>query len=139
MRKLCFRKLHGYKYQLTDRHVCNTHILKFDISTDYIKLDKEGMLEIKEHYAWDGPSGPTFDTDNFMRGSLVHDALYQLIRMKELPDTMRKQADIILKNICKEDGMSGFRSQYVYWAVRLFGAKSAKPGDIKAPQPICLN
>lgn len=138
MSNLCYRKLRGYKYQLSEKHICHTNIKKFDINTKFICLDPSGILTIKEYYAWDGPSGPTIDTHNFMRGSLVHDALYQLIRMKELPHNLRKQADILLRTICKEDGMSSIRSRYVYWAVRMFGGKSAKPGDIRAPEPICI-
>ena len=68
----------GYKYQLKE-----TSTIAIDISpetpidTEYITLDSQGNLTIKKGYAWDGPSGPTIDTLTFMRGSLVHDALYQ--------------------------------------------------------------
>jgi len=50
----------------------------------YLKLDGDGQFEFSKGYAWDGPSGSTVDTLNFMRGSLVHDALYQLIRMEKI-------------------------------------------------------
>lgn len=105
----------------------------------FIILSSSGLLTISKGYAWDGPSGPTIDTKTFMRGSLVHDALCQLMRMKLLPITLKDYADRSLQRICKEDGMCRFRAWYVYWGVRLF-AKSAvtKPqeGDtqiIEAP------
>jgi hypothetical protein len=88
------------------------------------------MLTIKKGYAWDGPSGPTFDTPSFMRGSLVHDALYQLICEDSLPDFFRAYADRLLYRLCREDGMSSVRAWYVYKAVEAFGeshTKSEKP------------
>ena len=69
----------GYKYQLVEEYQVRVSLIpENDIKTDFIELSTEGMLIIKKGYAWDGPSGPTIDTPNFMRGSLVHDALYQL-------------------------------------------------------------
>ena len=59
------------------------------------RLNTKGHLIIKRSYAWDGPSGPTIDTKNFMRGSLVHDALYQLMRHEHLSsDEWRAVADL---------------------------------------------
>jgi len=64
-----------------------------------------------------------------MRGSLVHDALYQLMRKKQLPVSYKDYADKLLHDICIEDGMSKFRAWYVYHAVRLFGKGAIKPDD----------
>lgn len=88
----------------------------------YIAIDG-GRISIKKGYAWDGPSGPSFDTENFMRGSLVHDALYQLIGEGRLDPVvaMRRRADDALHRICREDGMCVIRASWVYAAVRLFG------------------
>lgn len=78
----------------------------------------------------DGPSGPTFDTLTFMRGSLVHDALYQLMREGGLDRQMyREAADITLRQICLEDGMNPIRAWWVYQGVRLFGNPSADPAN----------
>ncbi len=93
----------------------------------YVSLSLGGTLKINSGYAWDGPSGPTIDTPDFLIGSLVHDALYQLMRERKLPQSYRKIADQILKRICLEEGMPSWRAFYVYYAVRLFGASSAKP------------
>ena len=79
------------------------------------------MLLIKQGYSWDGPSGPARDTNNFMRASLVHDALYQLIEESQLHKKHRKDADKAMRKICKEDGMGGPRRFWTYWAVRIFG------------------
>ena len=61
-----------------------------------------------------------------MRGSLVHDALYQLMRNNFISKVKwRKSADRELRKICLEDGMSFIRAWGVYQAVRLFGGKAA--------------
>jgi len=62
-----------------------------------------------------------------MRGSLIHDALYQLIRLGELPKELRIEADKVLKRACLADGMSRFRAWYVYKSVRMFGGGAIKP------------
>ncbi len=129
--KVLYRKLNKYKYKLHQDYVIDIHILGYEISTDYIELSKYGILIIKNGYCWDGPSGPTIDTVNFMRGSLVHDALYQLLRLQLLPLSCRKSADIIIKILCLQDGMSMFRVTYVYYCLRLFGGFFVKSKKIK--------
>ncbi len=63
-----------------------------------------------------------------MRGSLVHDGLYQLMRDGLLDhEKYRKDDDDLLRVVCKEDGMSSFRAWYVYRSVRIFGGSSAEP------------
>ena len=123
----------GYKYQLKKSYILNIPITPPEsIVTEYIQLDNEGNLTIKKGYAWDGPSGPTIDTKTFMRGSLIHDALYQLMRENHLDHKKyRDQADRILQKICKEDGMWSFRAWYVYHGVRLFSDPAADPAAKK--------
>jgi len=117
----------GYKYQLQETYRVSTPIKPtLPIATEYISLSLAGDLVIQRGYAWDGPSGPTVDTKNFMRGSLVHDALYQLMREGHLvPELHRKPADELLRQMCREDGMCAIRAWWVYWGVRLGGGDSA--------------
>ncbi|MBC8182863.1 DUF1353 domain-containing protein [candidate division KSB1 bacterium] len=98
-----------------------------------LSITKDGLLKIKSKYAWDGPSGPTIDTKNFMRGSLVHDALYQLMREKKINQNQRLRADEILREICIDAGMSKLRAWWVFKGVRIGGAKSAKLDVLTAP------
>ena len=127
--RITYRKLRKYKYQLISDYT-TTIPLKKNAGIDYVILNETGTILIKQKYAWDGPSGPTIDTKNFMRGSLVHDALYQLIREGKLNDKEdRKVADQILRDICREDGMSSIRAAIVYRGVRWFGKSSAKYDD----------
>ena len=129
MRCIAYKK--GYKYQLTGTYSLPCDICPgIEVHTEHIHLMR-GSLVIMKGYAWDGPSGPAIDTPNFMRGSLVHDALYQLIRMGWLPAGCRGEADLLLKAICLEDGMSKLRAWWVYNAVRHWGWLSTDPGAEK--------
>jgi len=127
----CIAYKGGYKYQLKARYVVSISIKPTKaIRTKYIALSTKGLLTIREGYAWDGPSGPTIDTLSFMRGSLVHDALYQLMRENYLDhDTYREAADRTLQSICKEDGMWRIRAWWVYQGVRFFGKPASDPAD----------
>ena len=129
MERIIYRE--GYKYQLADTYSVQVDIFPMDnINTDFLILYDDGLLTIREGYAWDGASGPAIDTKNFMRGSLVHDALYQLMRLGLLRQEQRDAADILLRKIVREDGMSAIRAWWVYWGVRIGGAFSATPdGD----------
>lgn len=127
----------GYRYQLNERYEVHTGIRPPEgksITTRYICLFKSGLLLIREGYAWDGPSGPTIHTKSFMRGSLEHDALYQLIRLGLLPQSYREAADQRLRQVCLEDGMWPIRAAWVYQAVRTFGAKAAELGSERMVQ-----
>ncbi len=123
-----FRKLTGFKYQLLKRYALATGIRpKRAIKTPFLALSKRGVLIIKKGYAWDGPSGPTIDTPSFMRGSLVHDCLYQFIRMGRLDMSKRDAADKLLRKLCLESGMPRWRAWYVYRALKWFGESNARP------------
>ena len=93
-----------------------------------IRLLKSGELTIGHGFWWNGPSGPTYDSKNFMRGSLIHDALYRLMRVGLLPLWYRAYADELLYKLCREDGMSKFRARYVLKGVHEGGLDSALPG-----------
>ena len=123
----------GYKYQLVEPYACRVAVLpEQDVDTEFIRLERDGHLLVKRGYAWDGPSGPTLDTRNFMRGSLVHDALYQLMRQEHLSFVRwREVADRELRRMCLEDGMSRLRAWWVYRAVRIGGGPSASPESAK--------
>lgn len=130
MERIAYRR--GYKYQLSETYEVTIPELsgRPPIVTDYISIIN-GSLSIRKGYAWDGPSGPTIDTKDFMRGALIHDALYQLLREGMLPAEDRKVADIVLKRTCIEDGMFFVRANVVYLAVRAFASFAADPANKK--------
>jgi len=112
----------GFKYQLKQDFHAKTKIIPTeDIKANFIQLDRNGLIVILKGYAWDGPSGPTYDSDNTMAGSLVHDAVYQLIRAGRLPASYKGIADETMKEIMVEDGMWKFRAKYFFVGVNTFG------------------
>ncbi len=87
-----------------------------------------GALTIDEGYAWDGASGPMPDIPSVMRGSLVHDALYQLMREKLLDYKKdRQMADKLMQQICLEDGMPPPLAWGVYVVLHGIGEFAARP------------
>ena len=118
----------GYKYQLETGCTLFTGItIEKGINTPYISMTIDGIVTITKGYAWDGAT-IAFDTKNFMRGSLFHDALYQLMRQEHLGQEYRFDADLLLRTICRQDGMSRIRAWWVFRGVRKFG-KGATIGE----------
>jgi len=132
--KIYYKK--GYKYQLSKPYKSVVPIRPDErITTRFIELipdySPNGILCISVGYAWDGPSGLTIDTKNFMRGPLEHDAFYQLMRLGYLPQSARELADQRLHDVCRADGMSRLRAWYVLRAVRKFAGFAADPKNAK--------
>lgn len=123
----------GYKYQLKEDYTIQLDIKPWNqIDTEFIKLSKTGSLTIKSGYAWDGPSGSTINTLNIMRGSLIHDALYQLMREKRLDKKrFRRKVDRLLRKICRKDGMTAIRAWLAYQSVKHSDKPCADPAKNK--------
>jgi len=113
----------GYKYILDTDFTYQTRMLplKPAIIDQWVSLSPSGVLHISKGYAWDGASGPVFDTKTVMRASLVHDALYQLMREEVLDARWLHAANDELYRICLADGMSKFRAWYIHQGVEWFG------------------
>ncbi len=117
----------GCKYQLRSTYTVFVGILPLkEVRTQYLALSTTGWLTIFDSYAWDGPSGPTIDTPSAMRGSLVHDALYQLIRLELIDECYRGKADQLLHDICEEDSMITERAATWKEMVGMFAAGAAR-------------
>ena len=134
----------GYKYVTTQRVELRLPYARGTWSRvtcgqrgELASLDPGGLLVIEAGYAWDGPSGPAIDTPDFMGASLIHDVLYQMIRLGELPESWRKFADEIMWLLCRGAGMSRVRAWWCYYGVREgagFAARpSAEPKERTAP------
>jgi hypothetical protein len=139
----CIRYAAGYSYQLRAAYAVRLpeleDALRLPIVTDWLELDPDGTLRIRAGYAWDGPSGPTIDSKSAMRGSLVHDSLYQIQRAGLLD--AREAADKVFHRLCVEDGMFGPRAWLWYHAVRIFAKPATDPAaespDQCAPEGCC--
>lgn len=122
----------GYKYQLDQNYYDIVSIKPaYAIETDFISLHTNGSLFIRKGYAWDGPSGWTIDTKSSMRASMVHDAMYQLIRMGYLKESDRILADMDFHERCIEDKMFKIRARFWYRALRLGAGPAADPKNRK--------
>lgn len=122
----------GYKHQLTEHAIFQTALHPPEhIATEYIILSTGGELVIKKGYAWDGASGPAMDTKNTRRATLAHDALYQLMKMELLSRSWRKEADLELDKILKEDEVWALRRWYWLKGIRWFGNAFTDPKNAK--------
>lgn len=141
-----YQRIKDYKYRLHKTLVVQTHILNAGFEHTFFTLKDDGRLAIHEGYLWDGVSGPTWDTRTTMLAGLVHDALYQAIRLQLIDLSLKDTADILLHTIMvnsgKHSGTPEFiyqtRAWYFYQAVRLFGKYSCIPGDIHIPEVIVV-
>jgi hypothetical protein len=138
----------GYRYQLVNDYRVQTGILPdYDIETEFVQLDRSGLLTIRHGYAWDGPSDPFVLMfpyfirkrllRTFMRGSLTHDALAGLMRDVYLDrDKWFTPVNRELQKICIEDGMSHIRADLVFTGVEHLGGRSwVQWGD--GGKPLC--
>ena len=116
---------------------------------DFISLKEGGVLTIKKGYRWDGPTAPCKpdcrDEQYHVRSSLVHDAMYDLMRMGYIaPDTNhfpvivdiaidkitpgnrgdinRHIADSILYDLSLTDGAPLFDTDFFDYWIRDWGA-----------------
>ena len=124
---LQYRETRQWKYETAADYRVRLPIKpEKDIKTTYIQFDRFGNLLIREGYGWDGASGPTLDTRRTMIPSLIHDALYQLMRMGLLPESERAAADAILREAMIACGAAPWRARLWYWMVRPFAAGAAR-------------
>ena len=127
----------GYKYQLV--HDVRYQLVSISVDenqesgTRWLHLSARGMLIIRKGYTWNGPSGPTFNTKNFMRGSLIHDALYQLIRAGMVDSDQRDNCDMELDMLLEQDGMSRLRRWWVRKGLKRFGSVGERRQVHRAP------
>lgn len=100
-----YRKLYKYKYMLEEDLILFDTNIPFGIyyAHKYFMITPQGSLTIRTGYAWDGATSIP-DLDCFMLASLIHDCLYQLIRIGVLKkEVFKKQADLLFKKIVIED------------------------------------
>lgn len=91
----------------------------------------DGVMEFDPGFLYDGPSGPAVDSDNAMRGALVHDGGYRLIAHGQLSASYQEYFDWLYRWVNGAAGMSGFRSWYQFVTVRRFGGNHLQTNPIK--------
>jgi hypothetical protein len=127
----CLVYARGYKYQVRAAHAVLIPELadptRALIRTEWLELDPDGTLRVRAGYAWDGASGPTYDSKSSMRASLYHDCGYQMIRLGLLAQAMRAPLDTMFHRVCLEDKMWSVRAQLWYDMVRIFAKPATDP------------
>jgi hypothetical protein len=122
----------GYKYQLEEDYESDpTGVEGYSISTPFVSLTSAGVLHLARGYAWDGPSGPTLDTLDSMRGSAEHDGFYKLMRMGLIPLSERAAADRRFLATILQDGMNPARANFWFAGVDHLAAAAANPKNKK--------
>lgn len=118
----------GFKYQLAENYSVATPITGYSIKNSYFQIDPDGRVTVFAGYAWDGASGPTFDTKNSMRASLIHDVFCQCMRDQKISYVLWQDLiNDVFRNMCIEDGMSSFRAWFWHFGVNLGDA--GNPGQ----------
>lgn len=101
-----------------------------DFSLPYAEL-AAGYLTARKGYAYDGPSGPTIDTPDAMRGTCFHDIGYQAMRAGLLMWTYRRAVDRMMRHLMLEDGMPRVRATAWYVSVRACGRMFSWWGSVR--------
>ena len=114
-----------YKFKVEENFSIELPFKIPDFVHPYASL-KDGILSVKRGYAWDGASGPIINTRDTLVASLVHDVLYQAMRLNLIKSSKenRQIADKNFFEILKMNGVNSIRRKVWYLAVRLFGKKS---------------
>ena len=114
-----------YKFKVEENFSIELPFKIPDFEHEYAS-SKDGILSVKKGYAWTGASGPIINTRDTLVASLVHDVLYQAMRLNLIKSSKenRKIADKNFFEILKMNGVNSIRRKVWYFAVRLFGKKS---------------
>jgi len=128
----------GFKYQLLENYSCKTPVTGTEIVDREFHLHEDGLLEIYAGFAWDGASGPTFDTKSSMRPSLVHDVFCVCMRDGRLSySDWQDTVNEFFRVQCIEDGMWEWRANLWHAAVEFADAGNPNQGPdrkkLKAP------
>lgn len=115
----------GYKYTLDEGYLYH---LSFDTKTTVVfgKIELDGdILKLRAGFGWDGASGPAIDTEDILRASAIHDALWELMKQGLLDQRYKKAIDSEFASILEEDGMPLFRRWYLLKAVSSYSSVSS--------------
>lgn len=121
-----------YKYQLAADITFQTELRPVkNAETPRVMLTTEGLLYVREGFAWDGCSGPVVDRPKNMRAGCVHDALYLLMRAGELDHSFWPRADNEFGRVLLEAGNSGWLVNIYLKGLAFAKGKCALPKNRK--------
>lgn len=123
-----------YKFSLSNGVIYQTDIFPDEIiSGRYWSLLPNGELHLAAGYSWDGISGPMPTFKCLISSSLLHDALYQIIREGHILRSNRIKADKMFRDISIEKGCPKILAWLMYFLVRNFGFKAVGSFTKTAP------
>jgi hypothetical protein len=124
------RYIKGIKYWVVEDVIpVQTPVIGVTIIDRFFRLDPDGMLSIFAGFAWDGPSGWTFDTKDSMGPSAVHDVFCICMRDGRLSyDQWQDIVNEFFRKQCLEDGMPEWRADTWHWFVEAGDAGNPEQG-----------
>ena len=95
----------GYEHKTNCAWYFDTEVYPPEtIETDLIRLTTKGSVRLRKHFSWNGANCcPEFKTS--IRGSALHDALFQLLGSGLLDMKWLPQANKEMLKTCKKSGM----------------------------------
>jgi len=115
-----YRSLKGYKYATNKAMTCRVVDFPMIEHEFFMGCNAGTVLLVRPHYAWDGPSGPTWDRKTNMEPSLYHDVICQAIREGLLDKKWRKYADELFHQHLLKAGMKPWIAWCYYKVVRAY-------------------
>jgi len=118
--------LAGIKYRLDKPYRLKVKLNSDNIVCRHVSYT-DGELLIDREFVWDGVTGMWINESAAMRGSLVHDAIYHLIRECGIDDSNAKIADDLLYQFSREDGVSWTLAQIMHYTTKYLGPYGRDP------------
>lgn len=114
-----YESLKDWKYRILKTFSIQTSIIPDKtVQTRFATLTVKGRLYIKKGFCWDGASG-AIDTDTIMKPSCLHDWGCAAYLDGLITNEMRCQFDDLFHDLCIKSGMSRFRAELAYKAVKV--------------------
>ena len=105
MQALFCKEIASNQYQIIKLFAIQTPILPDEpVVTDFYILHKDGLLELKAGYSWNGGDWPAIDTRNMIYGSVVHDPFCQMLNKGELNWKWRVAVNQFFVKVLKDIG-----------------------------------
>lgn len=123
----------GAKYQVAEDYHVVTPIRGESIDDWMFTLTTDGYLIVRKGFAWDGASGPTFDSPSSMSASLVHDVMCICMRDGRLSyDKWQDTVNQFFEDMCRRAGMWGWRAKLWHTGVEVGDAGNPRQGPDRA-------
>ncbi|MDA0780762.1 MAG: DUF1353 domain-containing protein [Rickettsiales bacterium] len=118
--KIKYDNIKHYKYRILEGFQLQTEIIPPKaIKSNFSSLSENGLLRIEKGFCIDGATGG-LDTEDVMRGAVIHDAFCNWQHQGLLDVEHRKEVDKLFRKTLLEDGVSDFRAGYMYAAIKTY-------------------